>query len=275
MSLVRNQEIRSDVTLAIEGTLSDLSSLPNVIAGLAPASQIFAPELDLKTILSGRLAPSTKDTSSSAAIANLNSTRDETNKLPENANIEVVLSQTIGELRTAILRLEQASARVTAITGTVDLKQVNKLVSGEGCGVDPSRLSTGLVLSRSRIELKPETAVTHFIRVTGGTLPYQANLVTLPAAGVNIDMRGDTLTIVADTQTRAGETHVIEVLDTARNRAEVTIAIEKAPGKSPSDGGDGGDSEGGESRTGTLVGDDEKRLLESNLAIRTAVQAGS
>ena len=268
-------KIRSDVTLAIEGTLSDLSSLPNVLAGLAPASQIFAPELDLASILSGRLTPLSKDPSSSAAIATLNSTRDPTKQeIPKNAIIEVVLSEAIGELRTAMLRLDQASGRVTAISGTVDVKQVKKLVAGEGCGVDPSKLSTGLVLSRSRIDLKPETAVIHFIRVTGGTLPYQANHVTLPATGINIDMRGDTLTIVADTQTQAGETHVVEVLDTARNRAEVTIAIEKVPETSPSDGGDGGDSEGGNSRARDLVGDDEKRLLASNVDKRKAVQAG-
>ena len=262
--------IRSDVALAIEGTLSDLSSLPNVIAGLAPAAQIFAPQLDLAATLSGRLAPSAADPSPPDPDGEVDT--GGTEKGPVQPGPRTVdLSGPIGDLRSAILKLDQASARVAAVAATVDLKQIDKLLAAEGCGIEPGQLSTEISLSRTRIDLKPATAATHFVRVTGGTLPYQANLLSLPAAGISLDMRGDTLTIVADAQTRAGDEHVIEVADTASHRAEITIAIESTPesANSASPGHQPDDTPVGE-----LVGDDETRLLASARAKRKAVQAG-
>ena len=263
--------IRSDVALAVEGTLSDLSSLPNVIAGLAPAAQIFAPQLDLAATLSGRLAPSPADPQPSRADGEVD-TRSTSKRRVQPHVPAVDLSRPIGDLSAALLKLDQASARVAAVAATVDLKQIDKLLAAEGCGLEPGQLSTEISLSRTRIDLKPAAAATHFVRVTGGTLPYQANLLSLPAPGISLNMRGDTLTIVADTHTRAGDEHVVEVSDTANHRAAVTVAIEPAPISSANAGSPTHQPE--DVPAGELVGDDETRLLAPAPAKRKAVQAG-
>lgn len=245
-------QIQNDVYKAINGTRSDLASLPAIIGGLSQAGDIFVPGLDLGAMLgaavsAGEVSGSGQSTAGTAGSA------------------LKVSPSALGNLRAAGIRLASRTSRLQGMVDTIRADQVRSNL--EECGVDPTSLSLGLQLSRSQITFTAGKAGLSTVRVKGGTLPYRAQFEDLPANGLNTSVSGDTVSIIATEAIQAGQRHSLLVSDSAEGMATVTVEVGAPPEIKKDEGRDGpptanttGNRSGTKGAEKTLLGTPAQRV---------------
>lgn len=203
-------QIQNDVYKAINGTRSDLASLPAIIGGLSQAGDIFVPGLDLGAMLGAAV-------SAGEVVGGQQSTTG-----APGAAVQISPAA-LGKLRAAGIRLASRTSRLQGMVDTIRSDQVRSNL--EECGVDPKSLSLGLQFSRSQVSFMAGQSGISTVRVKGGTLPYRAQFEDLPANGLNAAVSGDTVSIIATESILAGQRHSLLVSDSAENMATVTVEV--------------------------------------------------
>jgi hypothetical protein len=235
-------QIRRAISLALNGTLSDLAQLRGVIQSLSDYASIFAEGLDLRGAAKNEVAAANKSiapqevTQQSGADPTAGEVRQKVLVDPVGA-----LADSLGRLRA---ERQVLAAEVSILNGAVEPKSLAKLKTElSSCGVDPSKLNSALNVDRAAVSFESGTAGTSLVTISGGTLPYSASLIDLPAKGISVSAPagGSIVVITAGTDTEPGKSYVVNVGDSAGLIAAITISVN---GKQS--GGTGGAS-GGES----------------------------
>ena len=216
------RDIRTSVDAAINGTLADLSNLPKFINGLSASASMFAPGLDLDSVFKGSVA-STNDASKKSRkfIGNPES------GAPLNADREapvdpvIKLAGALGELSSRHTLLAASISRLKGTLGKAAPSQSRIRNSLAGCG------NLGLQLDRSAMAFKAGIAGISMVTLSGGTLPYAASFVDLPAPkGISFSLSGAVLVVSATGDTEAGNSVQVKVADSAGSTAFLTISVE-------------------------------------------------
>lgn len=220
-------DIRTAIDNALEQTVSDLSVLPKVIAGMSDHVNAFAPGLDIGKAMQGAVAGINAKLEPKVTIQ-----ADTTGLAARVATPTEALAAALGKLRAEHVKL---AARVAALDRAIDpaalqfdaekLKQELKR-----CGVDAVAVLKPLSLSDSAIAFEAGKAQQTEVTVSGGTLPYRAQFESFPARGLNVKAIGNVVLVAATAEAGAGSTHRVKVEDsTGRNAVFLTVKVNAKP----------------------------------------------
>jgi hypothetical protein len=219
-------EIRRLIAAALNGTLAQLSSLPQQISSIAGYANLFAPGLQLGAAFSSRIDEingqinKAKPGGTAEARSNRQPLSAEAAASPED-NLAVAL----GRLRGARALLEP---QLAALSGAIDRSVSQVQADLSGCSVDSAQLSTGLTLDRSTVVLVAGQAGLARVGISGGTTPYVAAALDTPTKGINVLVPPGSaqVEVVADTGTVAGASYQVKVEDSAKHSVLLTVKVE-------------------------------------------------
>ena len=236
-------EIRALVTEALNGTLADLSKIREAIGSLGDYANLFAPGIDYASTLQNAIRGGGADpklivfNAQSGEMGGQGKTGDGDSSV---AGAQAYLARSVGSLRA---KREQLLGAMSLLKGVVEPISVEAVKSGlKGCGIDAKRFGSVLTLDRTAVTFQPKTAGTALVTITGGTQPFSANLLDLPAKGINTSLPagGNLVIISAGDDTQAGASYQIKVSDAAKQFATLTVSIagESSPAANGSKSGD-------------------------------------
>jgi hypothetical protein len=210
--------VRTSVDQALNGTLSDLSTLRSHMQGLNSFVQIYAPGLDLDASLQEALEGARGESDvSTTQSAKTSKTRND-------------------EVATAFGNLIEKKHSLLAVMGIAQgfvdkVDTAAEQLDLSGCGVDTTKFSSSIALDRTRVEFVAGKAQTSYVRITGGTTPYVAGLVDHPADGINVSVLtgSNQIAITATDKTVAGSSYKVSVADSASPQHTATLTISVSP----------------------------------------------
>lgn len=222
-------EMRTLIAEALNGTRADLSNLRGVIGSIGDYVNIFTPGVNVG---------STLQNTAGVAVAN----QLETLQVPPNTHQLLGLSPDVQSLDASsaqarlITELSELRGKRVMLLDTMNAVKndlfepfsLDAVKSGlDRCGIDTSKFGPAIALNRTVVTFQPGKIGTALVLITGGTRPYTASLMDLPAKGVDLGQLAgsNTLVIMASEETEAGATHQIMVSDSANNSAILTVKI--------------------------------------------------
>jgi len=233
----RVDDIKQLITRALNGTISDLSTLKGAIADLNGLTSVFAPGLKTDTAvraridaINARVAPPVEVNTESGPIdEDLPASRRSVNPVAE-------LSRALGKLagNTSLMasRADEL-AHLMEEPGKVQPLQLKKDL--DGCGIDVTkggfRIENGTLLFQAGVQR------TSYVPLSGGTTPYRFALLDAPLPkGFDVSMPpGEgSVAVIAGSQVETGASFRIRVYDSTGTGGIVTVTVDGPP---PSGGG--------------------------------------
>ena len=216
-------EMRALIDEALNGTRADLGNLRDVIGSIGDYANIFIPGVDLGSTLQNAVgAAETGKTKIKITTHNgllgLEKDGEFTASLAQAG-----LADALGRLRE---KRQVLLANMSAVKGLVEPISLVAVKSGlDRCGIDTSKFGSAITLDRTVVIFQPNKAGTAIVSINGGTRPYTASLIDLPAKGIGptLPAGSNVLIIVASDETEAGATHQIKVSDSANNTVILTV----------------------------------------------------
>jgi hypothetical protein len=139
----------------------------------------------------------------------------------------IKLAGALGELSSRHTLLAASISRLKGTLGKAAPSQSRIRNSLAGCGIDLEKLNLGLHLDRSAVAFKAGIAGISMVTLSGGTLPYAASFVDLPAPkGISFSLSREVLMVSATGDTEAGNSTQVKVADSAGSTAFLTISVE-------------------------------------------------
>jgi len=222
------KDIRTSVDAALNGTLADLSNLPKFISNLSASASMFAPGLDLDSVFKGAVAATNVASKKGGLLMGSPESGSPLDAVRE-APIDPVLklAGALGDLSSRHTLLAASISRLKGTLGKAAPSQSRVRNSLAGCGIDLEKLNLGLHLDRSAVAFKAGIAGISMVTLSGGTLPYAASFVDLPAPkGISFSLSREVLMVSATGDTEVGNSTQVKVADSAGSTAFLTISVE-------------------------------------------------
>ncbi|MGE0874544.1 MAG: hypothetical protein AB7O31_07745 [Burkholderiales bacterium] len=200
-------EIDRVILDAINGTVGSLEAVPQIIGGLVKASQVFAPTVDLGSVIA-------KPAATGPNI--LESLRPEAKSAAK-----AVLDKAVAALKQQVLLLEAATQRMTALVATFDAAKA--LDALKDCKVDG--LPAAMKVDATELKFTVGAAGNKTVVIEGGKAPYYAYIEGAPA-GLSVENPQMQVLIVSATdKVAAGDYRLIVQDNTRQARLVVPIAV--------------------------------------------------
>ena len=200
------------VDRAVQQTQPRLESVVNVISQLSDASNIFAPGLDLRGTLAGRITPEP----SPQSLVELT---------PAQLGAIKMLRIAVNDLASMGADLASRTRQVASVVNSVNKNRPIETL--KDCGVNVSEISTDITVAPTQVQFKAKTAGKRTIIVSGGKSPYVARLLESSTPGVSVQnpIPGDRSIVVKATKDVTVGTYTLFVADAANHDKTVSINV--------------------------------------------------